>query len=316
MSRYSFAEILHFWDLEFKENRPDYPLAGSPERSLFRTVVEDSAERRFILEQLPPAVLVRKQETATTVEYLAHKGLEGLHPHLRNRDGDFITKALGGFWQISPFIDGVELPRPEYTLDAWRGKALARFLVDIKGRSAGIPFGDSRQPFSIVTFVRELMMRMNRHHPERAAAVEPAYLHLEKHFSSAHDRLPVAFCHGDPHPLNVIWGDDSIRAVIDWEFSGTKPEIYDAALLLGCIGMEDPGSLAGPLVMAFLNELRSANCFDAAGIAILPEFVLALRFAWLSDWLRKKDEEMVEMETDYIKLFLFHLRDLKEAWKS
>ena len=256
----------------------------------------------------------RKREIAAALEYLAGHGLAGAHPYLRNRDGDFITKAAGGLWQVSPFIDGVELRRPEYTLEAWRGRALAGFLIDMKEKSEGIPFGKPGRPFSIAEFTRDLMIRMKRHNPERAAAAQKVYDHVEKHLFPAHDRLPVAFCHGDPHPINVIWGDSEIRGVIDWEFSGYKPEIYDAALVVGCIGMEDPASLAGPLIVAFLQDLRAAGCFDASGFAILPEFVIALRFAWLSEWLRKKDVVMVEMETDYLHLLLDGREKLRQFW--
>jgi aminoglycoside phosphotransferase (APT) family kinase protein len=42
-------------------------------------------------------------------------------------------------------------------------------------------------------------------------------------------RGPVAFCHGDYHPMNIIWSADDIKCVIDWEFSEYKSEIYDAA---------------------------------------------------------------------------------------
>ena len=100
------------------------------------------------------------------------------------------------------------------------------------------------------------MARMARHHPERAAAVRGVCDDLEGHFFAAHDRLPVCFCHGDPHAVNVIWGDGEIRGVIDWEFSGYKPELYDAALVLGCIGMEDPAALAGDMALAFVGLIR------------------------------------------------------------
>jgi homoserine kinase type II len=308
------ADILHCWGLVFKSERADVPLAGSPERSLYRTVVEDAGGRRFVLEKIDPRMVDRKREIAAALEYLAGQGLAGAHPYLRNRDGDFITKAAGGLWQVSPFIDGVEFRRPEYTLEAWRGRALAGFLIDMKEKSEGIPFGKPGRPFSIAEFTRDLMIRMKRHNPERAAAAQKVYDHVEKHLFPAHDRLPVAFCHGDPHPINVIWGDSEIRGVIDWEFSGYKPEIYDAALVVGCIGMEDPASLAGPLIVAFLQDLRAAGCFDASGFAILPEFVIALRFAWLSEWLRKKDVVMVEMETDYLHLLLDGREKLRQFW--
>jgi len=309
-----FEEVLRPWGLEFRKNRHDLPLSGSPERSLFRTVIEDGEGRRFVLEEIEPALRNRKRKIAAAVEFLATEGLSGVIPCLRNRDDDFTAEAAGGVWQITPFVEGVELNRPDYTHDAWRGRALGRFLVAMRGLSAGTPMGDPAQPFSVAGFTRDLMRRMNRHSPEQARAVERAFLFLEGCFFPLSEQLPVAFCHGDFHPLNVIWGDDHIRAVIDWEFSGYKPELYDAALLLGCIGVEDPESLAGPMALAFVEEIRDAGCFDASGFALLPEFVLGLRFAWLSDWLRKKDAEMVELETDFIGLLLENLVDLRRVW--
>jgi len=309
-----FEDVLRPWGLEFKRSLPELPLAGSPERSFFRTVVENGEGRRFVLEEIRPATLERKRVIAAAVEFLATRGLPGVFPCLRNRFDDFITKAAGGLWQISHFVEGVELKRPDYTHDAWRGRALARFLIEMRGISSGIPSGDPSRPFSIAAFVRDLMRRMNRHNPEQARAVGLAFVFLEERFFPLSEQLPVAFCHGDCHPLNVIWGDDCIRAVIDWEFSGYKPEIYDAALILGCIGVEDPESLAGPMALCFIEEMRAAGCFDASGFAVLPEFVLGLRFAWLSDWLRRKDAQMVEFETDFIRLLLENLEDLRRAW--
>ncbi len=314
MNHHFFAGVLKHWGIEFKAERPDTPLSGSTERTLLRTVIEDAEARHLILEKIDPRMVDRKREIASAVNFLSSRGVAGVHPYLRNRDGDFITKAASGFWQVSPFIEGVALNRPDYTNEAWRGRVLARFLVDMKEQSEDIPFGSPGCPFSIVKFIVDLMTRMTRYNPHQAAAVQGAYRHLEKHFFSAHDRLAVSFCHGDPHPVNVIWGADQIQAVIDWEFMGYKPEIYDAALIVGCIGMEDPESLPGPLVMALLEELRAAGCFEISGFAVLPEFVLALRFAWLSEWLRKEDNKMVEMETDYIHLLLRDRERLRRNW--
>jgi homoserine kinase type II len=309
-----FKDILRPWGLEFKRSLPDLPLAGSPDRSLFRTVIEDGEGRWLVLEEIRPATLDRKREIAGAVEFLAMGGLPGVFPCFRNRFNDFITEAAGGLWQIAPFVKGVGLKRPDYTHDAWRGRALARFLGEMRGISSGTPFGDPSRPFSVAAFTRDFMGRMSRYNPEQARAVEPAFFYMEERFFPLSEQLPVAFCHGDCHPLNVIWGHDRIHAVIDWEFSGYKPEIYDAALILGCIGMEDPKSLAGPMALTFIEEIRTAECFDASVFALLPEFVLGLRFAWLSDWLRKKDDEMVELETDFIRLLLENLENLRRAW--
>ena len=314
MNRNLLADVLRHWEIEFKAEHPDVPLAGSPERSLSRTVVEDAGGRCFVLERVASRTVGRKREIAATLDWLASRGLAGVHGYLRNGQGDHLAKAAGGFWQASPFIEGVELNRPGYLLEAWRGKALARFLIEMRGTSEGIPFGRPGRPFSIAEFTRDLMAKMARHAPGQAAAVRDVYGWLEESLFPVHDRLRVAFCHGDPHPVNVIWGEGGIRGVIDWEFSGTKPEIYDAALVVGCIGMEDPEGLAGPMALSFIGELRASGRFDASGFAVLPEFVTALRFAWLSDWMRKKDGEMVEMETDYIRLLFDGRERLRRAW--
>jgi homoserine kinase type II len=308
------SEVLRSWNLELKAERQELAPAGSPERFLLRTVVEDTGGRCFVLERVASRTVGRKREIAATLDWLSSRGLAGVHRYLRSGQGDHLVKAEGGFWQASPFIEGVELDRPAYVFDAWRGKALARFLIEMKDASEGIPVRRPRQPFSIAEFTRDLMAKMARHAPGRAAAVRDAYMWLEASLFSAHDRLPVAFCHGDPHPVNVIWGEDGIRGVVDWEFSGTKPEIYDAALVMGCIGMEDPAALAGPMALAFIGDLRASGRFDARGFAVLPEFVTALRFAWLSDWMRRKDGEMEEMETDYIRLLFDGRERLRRAW--
>src|SRR5512137_364165 len=135
MNRNLLSDLLNQWNLELMAEHPDLVLAGSPERSLFRTVIEDAGATRFVLEKIDPRMVDRKREIAAAVDTLASRGLAGVHPYLRNRDGDFIAKAAGSFWQLSPFIDGVELRRPEYTIEAWRGRALARFLIDMKEKS-------------------------------------------------------------------------------------------------------------------------------------------------------------------------------------
>ena len=92
--------------------------------------------------------------------------------------------------------------------------------------------------------------------------IGPVISFLENRFMKVHDMLPVSFCHGDFHPLNIIWSKDSIKAVIDWEFLGMKPEIYDAANLIGCIGIEDPQGLTWRSCKSFYRG------FEKVGINI------------------------------------------------
>jgi homoserine kinase type II len=48
----------------------------------------------------------------------------------------------------------------------------------------------------------------------------------------------------------------------------------------------------------------------------LPEAVIALRFAWLYVWLRKKDREMVDLEIQYLRLIKDNIADLRYSWGS
>jgi homoserine kinase type II len=138
---------------------------------------------------------------------------------------------------------------------------------------------------------------------------------MEKEFLSVHDQLPVRFCHGDYHPLNVIWSEKGINAVIDWEFLGYKPEIYDIAMMIGCLGMEKPQSLTGDLVFGFLERLKESGLIAEISWSILFPFVLALRFAWLSDWLKRSDPEMIDLEAVYINLLLDNREIFTRSWE-
>ena len=131
---------------------------------------------------------------------------------------------------------------------------------------------------------------------------------------SAYEKMPVAFCHGDYHPMNVIWSANDIKCVIDWEFSGYKREIYDAANLIGCIGVEDPKSLTGELVKSFISDMKAANIISKTSWKYMVEFIVALRFAWLAEWLRRKDTEMISLELDYMRVLIDNKNILQKAW--
>jgi homoserine kinase type II len=44
--------------------------------------------------------------------------------------------------------------------------------------------------------------------------------------------------------------------------------------------------------------------------------VVAIRFAWLSDWLRRRDREMIDLEVTYIHLLIDNRQALKDIWKQ
>ncbi|MCX6559141.1 MAG: aminoglycoside phosphotransferase family protein [Candidatus Aminicenantes bacterium] len=310
----SAAAALSVWRIHPARIRPDLDITGSPERTLARVVVEDEAGALFILERLDPAVLERKREIARAVAALA-ADLPEVLPFLAAETGETVVKTEAGFFQVSRYIPGVALPRPEYLDQAWRGPALADFLVRLRrSEAAGTLASAGGSGFSLATFIRRFASRLAEHEPALLERVRPALEHLGKSLFLREDALPQAFAHGDYHPLNIVWSAEGIRAVIDWEFCGRKLELYDAAILVGCLGMEHPRALGEDIVVAAIGRLRASGAFAAESWADFFDLVLGLRFAWLSDWLKRKDAEMIDLEAVYIELLLRNKDILLRNW--
>ncbi len=303
------------WGLVFRGLRPHLTPEGSPERTVFRAVIEDDKGSLFILEQVDPAIFHTKMKIIRTLALLSERGLPAIVPYCFSKEGQAIVRHGEGLWQVVPFTPGVRLDREAYLYEAWRGDVLSSFLKGLRDKAQGMPAFAGDEVFSIKRYIYSLVAQIQRHQPRLAAEVRAVMAFLEQDLMKVHDVLPVAFCHGDFHPLNIVWGKEDIQAVIDWEFLGVKPEIYDVANMVGCLGMEHPSSLTGPLVCGFIGQLRQEGVFAEASWRIFVEFVVALRFAWLSEWLRKKDEEMIALELDYMRLLIAGRDEFCKAWK-
>jgi len=142
--------------------------------------------------------------------------------------------------------------------------------------------------------------------------------YLKESFFEISSQLPVSFCHGDFHVLNIIWDERDLKRVIDWEFCGFKPELYDVANMVGCLGIEEPNCLVGPLIKMFIRSVRaeSGETFACeSSWKYLHELIVANRFAWLSEWLRKGDQEMVDLELTYLRLLIDYREEIIRSWE-
>jgi homoserine kinase type II len=302
------------WGLDGAALRQDLAISGSPERSEFRCVVESAGRQLVLLESIRRQDIGHKQAVIDRLDSLSHQGLPYVHPSMRAADGRHILPLEGRFWQASPYVPGAPLDRTRYALDGWRGQAMADFLLRLREASQTLPKHLSTPVFSILGYMDTLAETIEKREPllhERLATVTAF---LRERLAPVHDSLPEALCHGDFHPLNVIWSETGIRGVIDWEFSGTKPEGYDAALLIGCLGMESPDNLDGAMVMEFISHLKAARVLSDASWKVLVEMIIAIRFGWLSEWLRNRDTEMIELETVYMHLLMDHAEYLSGIW--
>jgi len=297
------SEALGRWRILYARFRPDLDAAGSPDRTLDRAVVEDDRGRLFRLERIGFLNVERKNEIARRQTILGRALPEVIAPWPLP-DGTFVAEIDGGFWQTTPYIEGVRLERPDYAGEGWRGPILADFLVRLKAAESGLAGFGREDGFSAGRFIEDLERKIEHRDFALHDRLQPAIRLLEERLFSKEESFPLGFAHGDFHPLNVVWSQTGVRTVVDWEFCGWKPEIFDAAMLVGCLGMEHPRFLNGDFVHGLLDRLRKNAFYAEKSWRSFFDFVLALRFAWLSDWLRRSDAEMIELETVLIGLLL------------
>jgi homoserine kinase type II len=299
------AAACRHWEIPLTKIRSDVDLAGSPDRTTTRYAVADRAGQGYVLEQIAPDRRERKVQIARTIDALSRNGFALVDPYLTAADGHFVVEIEGyGYWQLRPFHEGIPLPRPAYIYDRWRGQAAAQTLRALRVAADGLEKQVSVTSFSITDYISEFLDRLNRHKPDFAPELDSIMAFLNDRFMPAHDDLPTAFCHGDFHPLNVVWGQEAIERLIDWEFCGQKPELYDAALMAGCLGMENPEGLTGGAFKTFIASLRDSNFAQSFSWDLFRELTVAIRLAWLKEWFRHDNWKMIELEVVFMRLLI------------
>ncbi|WP_300667775.1 aminoglycoside phosphotransferase family protein [Desulfoluna sp.] len=313
MQRSDGVRALGAWGVRCAAFREDLYLAGSPERCLERTVVEGGDGALFLLERIDGTVAPRKREMGRLMRALARDGLPVAAP-LMTSAGEALVARETGLWQLTPFVQGISLDRPGYTREAWRGHSLAIFLENLRAVSHGLDASFLRDSFNLPAYIETLTHTLEDRHPRVAEALAEATAYLRGRLFPCWQDLPTALAHGDVHGMNILWGENGIASVIDWEFFGRKPLLYDVANMVGCCGMETPDALLHGLAPTQTRALHSTDFADTTSWNLLPECIMALRYAWLSEWLRKADAEMINLELSYIYLLMDNREKLVEAW--
>ena len=299
------------------------PLAGSPERSRERMAIQ-TEQGFWVLEAFSPDQILRKQEIITFLFQLERLGLRSLLLPLKDEEGRVFFKHQKTFFQITPHITCEDLPRPAYLLDAWRGWELAGFVMDLLSKKTDMETfvrkegktSFARKAFDIRSYIVTLMQGIRIRRRDLYERLFSIQIWTEEALSPYMEKVPKTFCHGDLHPINVLWGKKHLLHLIDWEFCGIKPEIHDMANLLGCLGSEDPKALEGPFAEAFLTRIAESGHISQAGWQALVPMVVAIRFCWLSEWLRKEDTAMITLECHYLELLVHHAGDIQQLWHS
>lgn len=312
---FNYSKILPYWNLEFDKTKEEIPFYGSPERSDFRVAVSDKTGQIYVLEKINPRIALRKEEIAQHLFSLRQESPTlPIVAYLQNKEGSFVSEIENEYWLLSPFIVGIPLNRHSYLDENWRGDVMADFILHFKNTADKI-FIEPKNIFSLPEYIKKICAEMERYNPQERKTLDQIIIHLQKNLFPIYNQISTAFCHGDYHPINIIWGEKEIKGVIDWEFCGFKPEMYDVANMIGCLGMEHPDTLNKKIVLNFLQKLQQTQVFYPLSWQYFVDLIIALRFAWLSEWLRKKDKEMIELEIDYMFLLLDNKDTLEKNWE-
>ena len=310
MTDAEYNKLLNSWGVEFAGIDPCCAIGGSPERTASRSVVVDAEGDRWVLEEIDEGNLVRKRQVADHLQVLRDAGLDRIHPYRRTTENSFFAVTDHCHWMLRPFVEGIPLDRKTYLNELWRVDAMADFLVQLRAHAGSF----SGPAFSIVSYAENRMVAWRKRYSKLAEKLETSFCTLQKNFFPVHDRLPVAFCHGDYHPLNMVWGEGGIRSVIDWEFCGLKPELYDVALLLGCIGFDDPDHLLKEPAVRLVKNLRATGFGAAGSWETLLDLMAVIRYGWMSEWFRRSDREARKMEAIYIDILVDQKEYILKHW--
>lgn len=300
-------DLLTSWGLAPARLRPDLSPPGSPERCIARSVAEDADGGLWLLERIAPAQAPRRETLARLLAALERAGLDRLLPYRSlpdgGPDGGHVLAARGGCWQLSPFLPGEDLPAPDYAAWDGPGQDLGDFLADLRRAAERADLPPGLADFSSAGYVERMAADVARRDPALLPRVSRCRERLAP-FLEAEPEMPRALSHGDLHPRNAVWREGRLAAAIDWEFAGYAHELYDPAVALGCIGMEDPASFASGAGAALIRTLRDRGIVTPGNARWLRSAVAAARFGWLAEWLRRRDLDMAAQELDYLDLLL------------
>lgn len=313
MDEIVMGKALGAWGVRCEKIRDDLLPAGSPERCMGRAVVEGVDGSLFLVERIDEATASRKREMARLMRALSEGGLPVAAP-LEGKAGETLVSEGGSLWQLTPFVQGVPLERPLYTKQPWRGESLAYFLLDMRRLSSSFDPSLAGETFNLPAYIDALTRTLEKHEPKASEALAEATAYLKLRLYPYWQGLPVALAHGDVHGINILWEEKGIASVIDWEFFGRKPLLYDVANMVGCCGIETPDALLKGLGPTLIRFLKQSDFADDTSWNLLPEIIIALRYAWLSEWLRKDDAEMINLELSYIYLLIDNREKLVKAW--
>lgn len=204
-----------------------------------------------------------------------------------------VTEADGKVYVLYPYI---KTERFEYSKE--NARSLARSISRIP-RSMDGKILDIRDEIEKTNSSLACMKKTSD-------AFNKGYDYLKREFFIYLPYFEREFSHGDLHPGNILWENETVSAIIDWDIAAVREEMYDVAFFLGCIAIEKPENLLGKWVKKFLSAYATWKRPTKLAYSLLPELIISTRLLWLYKWIILEDEEMIALESALIEMLITH----------
>jgi homoserine kinase type II len=310
MDTTDYKKILRNWHVKFAVAEE----AAEPKKNPLPVVITDADGSKWILESLSKEDYSRKLTIAETLEQIKKNGCSFIHPYQRNSLGQFTTFYGGQLCMLRPYIEGIPVQKDSWLSEGWRVDAMADFIISMRQASKrSVIHGDSKS-LTIIDFVKQRTEALNRHRPEISEGLTSVFQNLETNLFPIINSLPTAFCHGNYTPMDMVWGESSIKSVGGWDYCGIKQEAYDAALFVGYIGFDMPDMLISDSTTRFISKLQEAALFSEQTWDIFFDLLITTRYGWLSKWMRTNNEKNRDLEMLYMNLLNTQRSYILKKW--
>ena len=300
MNKETISKVLEFYGIVFKDFSNE-EIYGAPSRAADRTVVTDVHGKRFLVEKHHFWNMQRKEKLADNINLLHKNGFLSCTPYVESPFCRSVTEFDNRCWMVAPFVEHQTLARPEYLDSGKAGTAAAETLIKMYEVSSKIEMNDVPGAFSLLIHTQNLISKIRNCHGKIYSRIKEPLDIIENLFSKSIVSSRIIFCHGDYHPLNILWKNDVPASVIDWEFSGYRPALTDIANMIGCAGFEDFTAFDRNFVKEFSKTIKTSGFFSDRELEDLSMFILGFRFSgWLNEWINDSDNEMIDREINYL----------------
>lgn len=227
----------------------------------------------FFLRLYEEQGLKGAEDEALLLGHLAAKGV-ATPPPLKGEDGRVVRTLAGKPAALFPWVDGHILCQKTVSPDAAHevGKALAR--VHAVGPNPAAPLGTGRfGPEDLVLRCERVAQSTDT----AARALSGALIEAVREVATRRSaKVPVGLVHGDLFRDNVLWHEQRITALLDFESAHRGPFVFDLAVTILAWSFGD--TLSAEIARAMtdgyrsereLSELERDAIFDEAIFAAL-----------------------------------------------